>query len=255
MLDRRRLYELYECAAQNPERQVQFLRAVAGESARRFGEDFCGTGSLSVAWAQLSAEHSAIAVDHDPFPLTLLVERAERAGVGARIDVYEHDISESVEPADLIAALNFSIGYFFDRNELVEYLRRVLKRVSDGGTFVCDVYGGMDQFTLGESDLDLSDGVRYIWEQRRADPLTARVVNAMHFETSAGENFRDAFVYEWRLWSPAELHDAMLEAGFAAVEFYDRLGEGKLDDGSVLLLPACAEDLDENYVIYAVARA
>ncbi len=255
MPDRRLLYDLYERAAQSPERQARFVQALAGADARRLGEDFCGAGALSVAWASLSEAHGASAVDLDPYPLGVLRERAASAGVSGRVVVHEGDVRGAGDPADVIAAFNFSIGYFFERADLLGYLRAARGRLGSGGVFVCDIYGGEDQFVLGDSELELGDGVRYVWEQRAADPLTGRVVNAMHFVLEDGRRVRDAFVYEWRLWSAAELRDALLEAGFASVECYDRLGDGEVDDGSLLVSPASGEELDENYVLYVAGRA
>jgi hypothetical protein len=117
--------------------------------------------------------------------------------------------------------------------------------------------------------------------------VTARVLNALHFSVAAprsggrretqssarasepaapGSNspgtasipaceIRDAFVYDWRLWSIAEVRDAMEEAGFASVEVHDRLGDAVDSEGN--LYPRAlepGEELDENWVVYAVAR-
>ena len=251
MSDAELRHELYEAAAQSPDEQAQFLSAVSGHRALALGEDFCGTGALSLAWARLSPQHRAVATDLDDEPLALLRRRIEADTVTA----VRGDVTDSTTPADLIAALNFSIGYFYDRPSLLRYLRAARARLGAGGVFVCDLYGGADQFALGESDMELRGGARYIWEQRDADPLTARVTNAMHFVTAEGRHLRDAFVYDWRLWSAPELRDAMLEAGFASVDVYDRLGDARAADGSVEVLPIHGDELDENYVIYLAARA
>ena len=254
MVDRRQLYDLYERAAQSPERQARFVEAIAGETARCLAEDFSGAGALSIAWAGLSGAHVASALDRDLFPLELLRERADRAGVSDRVEIIEGDATAASHGADVIAVFNFSVGYFHERPQLAAYLRSARERLGEKGVFVCDIYGGIDQFERGESELDLSDGARYIWEQREADPLTGRVVNAMHFFLDSGEEYRDAFVYDWRLWSPAELADVMLEAGFASVEHYDRLGDAEFDDGALLVSPARGDELDENYVLYIAGR-
>jgi ubiquinone/menaquinone biosynthesis C-methylase UbiE len=254
MASARERYDLYERAAQSPERQARFLQAVA-PGARVLGEDGCGAGSLSIAWAGLSAEHRAAAVDLDPEPLEILREKAERGGVSDRVETIVGDIREVKVPVDLIALLNFSVGYFHERADLLGYLRRARSRLEDaGGTLVCDLYGGADAWAIGRSELELRGGVRYEWEQREADPLTGRVVNAMHFERESGERIEDAFVYEWRLWGVPELRDAMLEAGFAATEVYDRLGDATLEDGSLLAMPASGDEVDENFVVYVAAR-
>jgi len=248
--DRALCDELYELAAQSPAAQVRFLDAVAHHNARLLGEDFCGTGALSATWAGQSSEHGAVGVDRDQRPLGVLRERA--AGCGDRVRTVCADAADCTEPADLIAVLNFSIGYFHERAALVAYLSSVRARL--GGVFVCDTYGGADQFTLGESDMPLPGGATYIWEQRRADPLTARVVNAMHFVLEDGRRISDAFVYDWRLWSIPELRDAMTDAGFASVDVYDRLGDAVAEDGSVEVLPVGPGELDENYVVYVAGR-
>jgi hypothetical protein len=125
------------------------------------------------------------------------------------------------------------------------------------------MYGGRDAMTMGKQTQTLrnaGDRIEYTWEQRTADPVTGRVVNSIHFKvTHRGSArsliFRDAFTYDWRLWSIPELKDAMLEAGFKSVEVYDRLG-GALDQDGHLHVRALdkGEPLDENYVVYLVAR-
>lgn len=247
-------YELYEQAAQSPARQARFVRAVAGDRARVLGEDFCGTGALSLAWVGLGEGRRAIAVDLDPVPLGHL--RARSHGAGDRIEILQADVRDRLAPVDVIATLNFSIGYFHERAELLRYLRSAHERLaSAGGVFLCDVYGGVDAFACGVSDLELRGGAVYEWEQRDADPLTARVVNAMHFILENGERIEDAFVYEWRLWSVPELRDALLEAGFASAVVYDRLGDAEADDGELFVRPVPGDELDENFVVYIAARA
>ncbi len=252
----RALLDLYERAAQSPERQARFLQAVAGDGARALGEDGCGAGSLSVAWARLSGAHRAVAIDLDETPLAVLEEKAAAAGVRDRVEIVRGDMRGATAPVDVIALLNFSIGYFHERADLLAYLRGARERVdAAGGVLVCDLYGGADAWAIGVSDLELRGGARYEWEQREADPLTGRVVNAMHFETPSGERHEDAFVYEWRLWGVPELRDAMTEAGFARTEVHDRLGDAELEDGSLLAMPAQGDEVDENFVVYVAARA
>jgi len=247
-------YELYEQAAQSPEMQARFLRALHAAPPATpliLGEDFCAAGALSRAWVGVFPGSSAVCVDHDPAPLARLRERA-----GDSITIIEGDVRDARAPADIIAALNFSICEWKKRVDLLDYLRGVRERLRPGGVFVADLYGGVDAFVTGESDLELRGGTRYVWEQREADPLTGMVVNAMHFELPDGRRLRDAFVYHWRLWSAPELREAMLEAGFQSVEVYDRLGDAVDSDGRVYVRPVESPDeLDENFVISLAARA
>ncbi|RMH24904.1 MAG: class I SAM-dependent methyltransferase [Planctomycetota bacterium] len=251
-------YDLYERAAQSPDMQARFLRALheapAGEPVT-LGEDFCGTGAVARAFLALDPRHRAVCVDRDPEPL----ERLRRlAGDEPRLAVVRGDAAEADAPAGIIAALNFSIGERRTREDLLAYLRaarsRLVEQAGAPGVMVLDVYGGTDAFVTGESEVELRDGVRYVWEQRHADPLTGMVENAMHFLPAEGPELRDAFVYHWRLWSVPELADALAEAGFARLAVYDRFGDCIDDAGRVYPWPVTNPDeLDENFVVYIAA--
>jgi hypothetical protein len=229
-------FDLYELTVQSPSRLVPFLRAIHGREPRILGEDFAGTAAVSREWVSSIAGASAIAVDIDRDVLS-------RAGACDRLSTGAHDrlrtvvadvrapTSDALAPADVIFAGNFSIGELATRRELVEYLRRSRARLNEHGVFVCDTYGGASAFRIGaiERSHFTQDGarIRYTWEQRRIDPLTARVENALHFRVErAGEivlEITDAFVYRWRLWSVPEIRDALEDAGFSASEVRSEL--------------------------------
>ncbi|MBY0308103.1 MAG: hypothetical protein K2Q09_05115, partial [Phycisphaerales bacterium] len=96
--------------------------------------------------------------------------------------------------------------------------------------------------------------ITYTWQQVAADPATGIVENRLHFAIGP-RKWSSAFVYRWRLWSITELKDALTEAGFAAVEVYDRLGDAVDQHGNLRLKPVSPDNpLDEDYVVYLVAR-
>ncbi len=246
-------YDLYEAAAQSPEQEARFLHAVHGGSPRVLGEDFCGSGAICRSWLDIDPSHRAVCVDNDPGALGALRERATPEQI-ERLTIIQSDVLDAAEPVDALCALNFPVGYWHTRADLVKYLRRARERLNAGGVFVCDIYGGANAFLCGDSDEELRGGVRYTWEQRFADPTTGRVINAMHFALPEGGELRDAFVYEWRLWSIPELRDAMSEAGFASTEVHDRLGDAIDGDGNLMVRPVRGEELDDTFVVYIVAR-
>jgi hypothetical protein len=177
---------------------------------------------------------TAIAIDHD--------ERAlSRAAHVPRVQRFCLDLRDALPPmhvaSDVVFVGNFSIGELHTRVELVAYLRGVLERLAPDGVFVCDTYGGESAFRVGavERTHVAADGalIRYTWEQREADPTTARVVNALHFRVVRGgevvQELTDAFVYRWRLWSVPELRDALLEAGFEDAGVYSELEPASSD--------------------------
>jgi SAM-dependent methyltransferase len=262
-------FDLYELCVQAPRAMARFLEAVHGREALLLREDFSGGGALCRAWvtpsesqgepggARRAMRRRAIAVDIDARPL-------ERLRGVPRIRVVCADVMVCGTRSDIIAALNFPLGYFHERARLVRYLRLSRRRLRPGGVFVGDTYGGASAFRVCTREAEFvaatGERVTYEWEQRRADLLTARVVNAIHFTVRSPNGcvrrLRNAFTYDWRLWSPVELRDAALEAGFRRVEFYDQEA-GAIDHlGRLHVRPlTSAEELASDWVVYVVARA
>ncbi len=277
-------HDLYELCAQSPMRDARLIRSIldagrrAGASAAVLGEDFCGSAALSEAWCQLHPKGRAIAVDIDPEALKAARLRGREH---ARLTLVRGDASRQTSRVDAIAVLNFSICEWHTRAALVRYLRSARARLNPGGMIVCDLYGGSDAFSTGMIDQTLRlprpplephplahlvRGLKvvYSWEQRRADPFSGRVVNAMHFDARPSSSRRggtpglaiiDAFVYDWRLWSVPELQEAMLEAGFATTEVYPRMPDAVDSEGRVYVAPV--EDpasIADGYNVFVVGR-
>ena len=252
-------HELYEICVQSPEDLVPLLRAIHGGEPRTLGEDFAGSGALSRLWVGSVECGSAIAVDHDAETLALAKADGVRTIVG---DV--RSATTAADAADIIFVGNFSIGELHERGELVAYLRHCRERLTPGGVFVCDIYGGDSAFLAGHVHRPHpgpeGTTIRYTWEQRKADPMTGMVTNALHFRVEqAGTIYQeehDAFVYHWRLWSVPELRDAMTEAGFGTTETYAKLADAIDDEGNAHVLPIedGGEDLDESFIVCVTAR-
>jgi hypothetical protein len=255
-------FSLYELCAQAPARDVNVLRAIHGGSPRVLGEDFCGTAALSHAWSELDPRNRAVAVDHDAATLA-------RAHRHRRVGLIRADVMAVREPVDLIAVLNYSIAEIHDRARLVKYLAHARDRLSrrKESAFVCDIYGGTDAFLTGTLKQRFAgpagERIDYSWEQRTADPFTGRVVDAMHFELRPPARakkqprtvLRDAFVYDWRLWSVPELRDAMREAGFSRTEIFPRQPDAIDADGGFHLLPVeDPAEVGDSFSVYVVGR-
>ncbi len=255
-------YALYELCVTNPLPLARFLHAVHGRSPRTLGEDFSGSGALARAWASLGPRLRSIAIDHDAEPLSRL------HGI-ERVTTEHRDVLRSRSRVDILACTNFPIGYMHTRDALIRYLKHVRSRLNSHGILVCDLYGGSNAFTPGSYTQSLRgpDGTRieYTWEQRDANPLTNRVLNAIHFRAREKGNatprvFRDAFTYDWRLWSIPELSDAMRDAGFRHVETYHTLGEAieisSRSSAGTIKPRAMSEndELPDPWVVYVVAR-
>lgn len=253
-----------------PARLVAFLGAVHGFGARVLREDFSGSGALARAWAASSPTRRSIAVDMDPAPLA-------RAVAGRRVQGLVCEAGRCREKADIIAATNFPIGYQHTRESLLRYLRAARASLAARGVFVCDLYGGRDAFMPGKivqfvrapgskrrpAGVWRGELVEYTFEQREADAVRGRVLDALHFRAwRSGKRGRtpdvvltDAFVYDWRLWSLSELREAMIEAGFRTVEVHDRVGDAIDNEGNLLVRAIeNGRELDANWVVYVVGR-
>jgi SAM-dependent methyltransferase len=262
-------HDLYEACVQSPEDAVPLLRAIHGGDAAVLGEDFAGTAALSRAWVRDEPSARAIAVELDAATLAEARRRADAAGAdAARLELVHGDVRTATDPrrhaADVVYVGNFSIGELTTRADLVAYLRHVRSRLRPGGVFACDVYGGQSAYMLGTAERPEPgpDGrtILYTWEQREADPLTGRVVNALHFEVleadgSSAGRMPDAFTYHWRLWSVPELRDVMAEAGFASSEAHGRQPDAIDGDGEVYVRPITDPgELEESFDVLVVGR-
>jgi len=245
-------YDCYELCVQSPSDLVSFLRGVHGGDPPSLREDFCGTAAISRAWPGRS-----LAVDVDP----KVIDEAHRRGAGGSVELRCANcvIADDRDPADMIFVGNFSIGYIHDRKSLVKYLASSRSRLRSGGIFVCDTYGGASAFKVGNVERmhTAPDGtiVKYLWRQDHADPLTSRVRTSLHFrvirEAEVTADWPDAFTYDWRLWSIAELREAMDEAGFASSEVYARTDLN--DRGNAMPVRDPAE-LGETWFVCVVGR-
>jgi hypothetical protein len=213
-------WTLYEACVQSAPLVADLLERAHGGSPRSLGEDFAGSAALSREWVRRGARATAVDLDDEALERARGVERLETLVANAT------DAALRERRADIVHAGNFSLGYLRERERLLDYLRLARARLLERGVFACDTYGGPSAFELGawRRERFLEGGARVVstWEHRSADPATGLVENALHFRVEReGEpdfELRDAFVYRWRLWSVAELRDALREAGFRSVE-------------------------------------
>jgi hypothetical protein len=219
-------YRLYEIAVQSPEHDIPFIDDVFkkknGKLPRALREDFCGTAFLSSQWVKKRPDNRAVAVDHDGAILEWGKEHNQRplGNAAARLKLLRSDVRSVRDPkADVATALNYSYFALKERRHLFEYFRNVRRGLDPAGIFVLDIFGGWET-QMGMKDATPHEGFTYFWEQAEFDPLTHRARFNIHFEVDGGESLRNAFAYDWRLWSIPEVRDALSEAGFEKTDVY-----------------------------------
>ncbi len=243
-------YALYEASVQDEDHLVRLIvrifREQRGAVPRRLREDFCGTALLAREWVRRHPRREAWGIDLDPEPLAWTRRHHVRlmGAAARRLHLVRGDVLRArPPPADVTAALNFSYYVFKDRARLVAYLRRARAGLAPGGLFVCDVFSGrqsmgtcVDRRVVPASTAE--DGRRvprctYLWEQSAFNALTHEITCRIHFRFGGGRELRDAFVYDWRMWTVPEVCDALREAGFAGTRVYahgwtrDGQGDGR----------------------------
>ncbi len=255
-------HALYAAAVQAPARDAAMLvrtyRRVTGRELRLLREDFCGTAAIACAFVRRHAANRAVGVDHDT--ATLAWARAHhlaglpRPAQRARVCLVEADVRAVLRPrAELIAALNFSYSVFHDRDDLVAYLRHCRRALTPGGLVVVDTFGG-GLVLRACSDRHRHAGFDHVWEQRSFDPITHRIDCRIHFSFRDGSELRDAFRYDWRLWSLPELRDALTEAGFHDVHVLWQDADRRTGQGRGTFRPRARAPDDPVWLAYVVGR-
>ncbi|MBL9141531.1 MAG: class I SAM-dependent methyltransferase [Phycisphaerae bacterium] len=220
-------HELYELSVQEPTAECNFVDRVykerRGKLPTTLREDFCGTGFASTTFVKRRAGTKAYGVDlcqetmdwgkKKHFP-ALTAEQRKRVQL-IRGDV----LKATTPPADVLVALNFSYFIWKTREQLVAYFRAAFRNIAPGGLIVLDAYGGYESFSLQEETRNL-DGFIYAWETSKYNPINGDVLNHIHFRFPDGTELKRAFTYDWRLWTLAEIQEALVDAGFVRPAVY-----------------------------------
>jgi SAM-dependent methyltransferase len=256
-------HALYQRAVQTPDVDAAFLdriyKRLVGRPAVVFKEDFCGTAALSCAWVALGPERRAIGVDLDRPTLAWgethnlsQLSDAQRS----RLTLVQDDVLHVRKPkADLICAFNFSYSVFKERAQMQAYADNASRSLKPGGVFILDAWGGYEVQQPHLERRRLKGGVDYLWDQVSFDPITHDIECRIHFEFRDGRPaVRNAFTYDWRLWTLPELREVMAEAGFQDVHV---LWEGTTPTrfGNGVFRRRERGDADAAWVCYVVGRA
>lgn len=251
---------LYQDSVQNAETEIDFVdttyEAIRGRKMSLIREDFSGTSQVCCEWVQRRPDNKAIGVDLDPEVLqwgrehNLSKLNDEEL---SRVSLLEDNVlTVNTDPMDAVLAMNFSYWCFKDRDTLRGYFKRIHEVLKDDGVFFLDCFGGYEAFQLLEESTE-HDDFTYTWDQSEYNPINGDYVCHIHFEFPDGSKMKEAFTYEWRLWTMPEIHELLKEAGFAKVQTYcegdDEDGEG---DGNYEATDVA--DADAGWVNYIVAE-
>lgn len=256
-------FDLYMRSVQAPETDSRFLaryfRKVAGRPAHRLREDFAGTAALACEFVKLHATNTALAVDLDGPTLEWgrqhNVARRLRAEQQTRVRLLRADVLSVQRPqVDILVAMNFSYFIFKTRPQLLRYLRNCRRSLVDDGMLFLDIWGGSATQEEQEERRQIDGGFTYVWDQHRFDPLTYHTECRIHFEFADGSRMRNAFVYDWRFWTPPELSELVQEAGFSEHHFLWEQTDRSNGQGNGVFRRVSKGDADPAWIAYLVAR-
>lgn len=253
-------HELYENSVQNAETEVDFVsetfELIRHRKAQLIREDFCGTASVCAEWVRRDKNNHAIGIDLDADVLQwgrehnlskLDEEQRQRVTL-----LTENVLTTQPEKVDAILAMNFSYWYFKTREILRGYFEHVREGLVDDGVFFLDCFGGYEAFQLLEESTEY-DNFTYTWDQSEYNPITGDYVCHIHFEFPDGSKIKQAFTYEWRLWTMPELRELLTEAGFKKVTTYWE-GSDEDGDGDGNYEATDEGEADAGWVCYIVAE-
>jgi len=250
---------LYEESVQCAEAEIDFVattfRRLRQRSARLVREDFCGTANSSCEWIRRHKANRAIGVDLDA---EVQQEGRERhiANLSPqqqeRIKLVHADVmTVKTDPVDVVLAMNFSYWVFKERAALIRYFKRVYECLVDDGILFLDCFGGYEAFKEMKEEREYED-FTYVWHQARYNPITGDYVCKIHFKFKDGSRLKNAFVYEWRLWTLPELVEILTEAGFQASVYWE--GSDEDGDGNGEFTLTQKGDADAGWIAYVVAQ-
>ena len=251
---------LYEDSVQCVEAEIDFVddtfKKLRGRKACVLREDFSGTSNTSCEWVRRRKRNRAISVDLDPevqeWGRKHHVKKLGKAR--DRITLLNEDVLHvKTEPADIVLAMNFSYWLFKERDLMRRYFRNVYEGLVEDGIFFLDAYGGSEAYKEMRERTKYDD-FTYIWDQASFDPITGDMVCKIHFTFPDGSRIKNAFTYDWRLWTLPEIREILLEAGFQRVTVYWQGDDEESDEGNGEFEPAEHGEADDAWIVYITAE-
>ena len=260
MAERADRHELYEEAVQDVESEIDFVietwNSLRKRPLRKLREDFSGTGATSCEFVRRGRTNEAWAVDIDPevlaWGLENRVSKLTPSGQRRLHQVVGDVMTAKTPVVDVVLAMNFSYWMWKTRDDMRKYFKRVRKHLADDGMMMLDAFGGYDSYREMSEKRDCGK-FTYVWHHERYDPITSEMDTRIEFRFPDGSKIKEAFTYNWRLWTLPEIKELLLEAGFSEVTIYwqgwDEDGEA---DGE--FEPAEHGEADAGWIAYIVAQ-
>ncbi len=237
-------YELYEASVSDAKSDVKLFRKIFYSIFKKYPvtyrEDFCGTFLHSAEWIKLDPRNKACAIDLslEPLKYGLKTHRSKLSrDQKGRLRILKRDVLVGTRSKfDLISAMNFSYSCLKQREVLKKYFQTAYRSLNSKGLFLIDAVGGtqLQEPSIEKRRIDWGKkkpSLIFYWEQKNFDAIQNQAKFSIHFKVGKSKRrIKNAFTYDWRLWTLPEIRELMLEVGFKKAEVYwegtTRKGEG-----------------------------
>lgn len=254
--------DLYQRSVQSPDVDVALMarlhQRVVGRPLRLLREDFCGTAQICCEFVSRHKDNRSLGVDLDQPTLDWGRKRNVEVLTPAqqeRVTLVRDNVLKVSRPrADLTCAMNFSYSVFKTRPEMLTYMKKARQGLKKDGILLLDLFGGPSA-QEEEQETTRKGGFMYIWDQARFDPVTHHILCRIHFAFKDGTRIRNAFTYDWRLWTLPELQELMAEAGFHNIHVLWEGTDSESGDGNGVYRRSLRGQADHAWISYVVAQA
>ena len=245
------IYELYEASVQNVITDLNFGTRVFKKHNTKtpttIREDFCGTAKLAIDWVLKDKKNKSVAIDLNESVLNWTQKYSLSKltnGEQKRIKLINQNVLDYRNSfVDIAYALNFSYCYFKERETLKNYFKNINKSLHKNGIFILDIYGGTESIIAKQDAPRIIPGFtsikkikipdfEYIWDQKKYNPINHHTSCSIHFKIPGVGLIKNAFTYNWRLWTIPEIIDLMKDVGFkkTSVYLHDFNNDGESDE-------------------------
>lgn len=205
----------------------------------------CGTGSLTLALAQLG--YDMIGADISPEMLTVALDRAydaEKSILYLNQDMRSFELYGTVD--GIVCALD-GINYLQSREDVIKCFKLVRNYLNPGALFMFDV-NSEHRFknVLGARDYFLEDDGVYMGWQNSFDEESGRLemLLTLFSENEDGTYTRSEELQTEKLWTDAELDEMIKKSGLERVAVFSGfdMAEAKKEDEKRFYVVRCPEN-------------
>lgn len=247
---------------QDTEAEIDFVdeqfRVLRGRKARKLREDFCGTANTCCEWVRRRRDTLAVGLDLDQPTMDWGIENHVsnlKPSQASRVQLLQRNVltpGPEGSGMDVVLAMNFSYFTFKTRVLMREYFEAVRTSLAKDGVFFMDFVGGWECQKKHREVRPLK-GFTYIWQQDGYDPISNDIRCTISFRFPDRSGLRNAFTYEWRLWSLPEIRELLAEARFKKVTVYWEGDDGE-GGGDGVFTPAERGEECASFLCYIAAE-